>query len=93
MTPIRIRTANRTEQLFANRRDLTSAIVSGEVTATCEVFHVRANRWLPVTRHPAWPSVAIVKAEAVEFLAPTESDLIFINPDFLHDLVAESCRS
>ena len=81
MSPVRARTATGTELTFASREEFGHAVASGRVTSDCEVFHTRGNRWLPVTVHPAWPSVSTPKVEAAPAPRGRSSDLVLIYPE------------
>lgn len=81
MSPIRVRTAAGTELTFASREEFGHAVESGRVTSDSEVFHTRGDRWLPITAHPAWPTVSDLKVEA-PVSRKRSSDLVLIYPDF-----------
>lgn len=81
MSPIRVRNATGTERSFASREEFGRAVQSGQIASDWEVFHVRGDRWLPVSAHPAWPSVITPQAAATSTGKRRTSDLILIYPD------------
>lgn len=82
MHPIRVRTVTGAEMTFGGREEFGRAIADGRVASDWEVLHVRGNRWLPVTAHPAWPSLAAVQTEMGPLRSRRNSDLVLIYPDF-----------
>lgn len=54
MSEIKVRNAAGSEFAFSTVEEFADAIRSGGVTAAWEVFHSAAQRWLPITRHPAF---------------------------------------
>ena len=56
MAEIKVRNDAGSEFCFSTVEEFAAAIRSGSVTAAWEVFHAAAQRWLPVTRHPAFIS-------------------------------------
>lgn len=54
MSEIKVRNDAGSEISFGSVEELADAIQSGGITAAWEVFHSMAQRWLPVTRHPAF---------------------------------------
>jgi hypothetical protein len=48
----RIRSADGIESVFNSLEEFTTAVRRGDVTPSCEIFHLRANRWLDVKSHP-----------------------------------------
>ena len=54
MSEIKVRNDAGSEISFGSVEELADAIQSGGITAAWEVFHSMAQRWLPLSRHPAF---------------------------------------
>ncbi len=61
----RIRLASGEEAVYRTAEELAKAVSSGVVSATAEVFHKSAERWLPINVHPDYRAVASGKRPAV----------------------------
>ena len=48
----RIRRESGEEVNFGSIDELGAAVASGVVTAKAEIFHARAEKWLPIASHP-----------------------------------------
>ncbi len=64
MAEIKVRNDSGSEFSFSSVEELAEAIRSGGVTAAWEVFHSAAQRWLPVTRHPAFAAWSAARERA-----------------------------
>ncbi|MEO8634455.1 MAG: hypothetical protein ABI587_04160 [Gemmatimonadales bacterium] len=66
----RIRLANGEEAAYRTAKELTTAVASGVVNPTAEVFHTAGNRWLPIHLHPDYKLVSSGKQPALGFPTP-----------------------
>lgn len=60
----RIRLSSGEQAVFRTVEELSLAVQSGVVGPSAEVYHVDANRWLPVESHPDYQAVLAVPARA-----------------------------
>lgn len=50
----RIRLPNGVEMMFPSVEDFQAAVQSGVVTSDSEIFHQKAERWVPIASHPTY---------------------------------------
>ncbi len=60
----RIRLASGEEAVYRTAEELAQAVTSGVVSATAEVFHKSADRWLPINLHPDYRAAVTGKRPA-----------------------------
>lgn len=66
----RIRLANGEEAVFRSAKELTTAVASGVVSPTAEVFHNSGSRWLPINLHPDYKAATSGQQPSLPFPAP-----------------------
>lgn len=61
----RIKLVSGEEAVYRSAEELALAVTSGVVTAAAEVFHITANRWLPIDLHPDYRAVVTGNGPAI----------------------------
>lgn len=69
----RIRLASGEEAVYRTAQELAKAVSSGVVSASAEVFHKSAGRWLPINMHPDYRQVVSGKRVAASAPQSTAS--------------------
>jgi hypothetical protein len=61
----RIRLPNGVEMMFPSVEDFQAAVQSGVVTSDAEIFHQKAERWVPIASHPTYHRAVAAARAAV----------------------------
>ncbi len=65
----RIRLVNGEEVVYRSAKELTTAVASGVVSPTAEVFHNSGSRWLPIHLHPDYKAATSGQQPVIGFPA------------------------
>lgn len=67
----RIRLPNGVEMVFPSAEEFQAAVASGVVTPDSEIFHQKAERWVPIASHPTYHRAVSATRAAAHSTAPS----------------------